>query len=311
MTTRILVERQHLARARIDDLPEAPLAHLEVRVRTGRFALTANNVTYGLAGDMVGYWNFFPAAPPEGLIPVWGFATVSESRAPELPEGTRLWGFLPLASDLVMRPADVSRRGFTDAAPHRAALPPLYNHYALTDADSPELAEAGDARSLLFPLTTTGFVLADWLADQGFLGATQVLVSSASSKTGFGLGFNLGPHGIHRIGLTSAANRGFVERLGAFDTVLDYAAIRGLDPGIPTVFVDMAGNPDVTSAIHHHFGDCLKASVAVGLTHQQAGGPARLPGPQPAFFFAPDQMAKRDRDWGPGEIGRASCRERV
>jgi hypothetical protein len=305
MTTRILVDRRNLASTRIETAAETPLAEGEVRVKTGRFALTANNVTYGLAGDLVGYWNFFPAPLPEGVIPVWGFATVSESRAPALPVGTGLWGFLPFASDVVMRPVGVTPHGFVDGADHRAMLPGLYNHYALTAADSADLAAAGDARSLYFPLFTTGFVLADWLADQAFLGASQVLVASASSKTGYGLAFNLAGAGVRRIGLTAPANLAFTRALGAYDEVLAYADLSGLDPSVASVFVDMAGNPRTTAAVHQHFGSQLKASVAVGLTHQQGGQPTTgLPGPQPAFFFAPTQIEKRDQDWGPGELRR-------
>ena len=33
----------------------------EVLIRIDHFALTANNITYGVAGDAVGYWQFFPA----------------------------------------------------------------------------------------------------------------------------------------------------------------------------------------------------------------------------------------------------------
>ena len=44
---------------------EAPapddLAPGRVLFRVERFALTANNVTYALAGDGLGYWRFFPA----------------------------------------------------------------------------------------------------------------------------------------------------------------------------------------------------------------------------------------------------------
>ncbi|NRA84799.1 MAG: DUF2855 family protein [Gammaproteobacteria bacterium] len=29
-----------------------------------KFALTANNITYGMTGDTLGYWLFFPATPP-------------------------------------------------------------------------------------------------------------------------------------------------------------------------------------------------------------------------------------------------------
>jgi hypothetical protein len=46
----------------------------------------------------------------------------------------------------------------------------------------------------------------------------------------------------------------------------------------------------------------------VGVTHWEelgAGG-GELPGPKPAFFFAPDRVAKRSAEWG-----RASLEQRV
>jgi hypothetical protein len=302
---RILVDRARLVDARV--VGEAPraLGEGEVRVKTGRFALTANNVTYGVAGDMVGYWHFFPADAPDGVIPVWGFGEVVESRSAALPVGSRLWGFLPLASHVVMLPGQVSARGFVDMAAHRQALPGLYNHYALTAGDSDDLKAAGDARSLWFPLLMTGFVLADWLQDNDAFGAGQVIIGSASSKTAIGLAHHLGAGGPARVGLTSAENRGFVEALGLYERVLDYGSVESLDAGVPAVFVDMAGSRAVTAAVHGHFGDGLKASVAVGMTHWQERGAAdRLPGPKPEFFFAPTQIEKRDRDWGPGELRR-------
>ncbi|MBT7392469.1 DUF2855 family protein, partial [archaeon] len=33
----------------------------EVLLRIEKFSFTANNVTYGVAGDTIGYWKFFPA----------------------------------------------------------------------------------------------------------------------------------------------------------------------------------------------------------------------------------------------------------
>ena len=53
----------------------------EVLLRVDRFGLTANNITYGVVGDLMGYWNFFPAPEGWGRIPVWGFADVVASRA--------------------------------------------------------------------------------------------------------------------------------------------------------------------------------------------------------------------------------------
>ena len=67
----------------IHPLP-ASLSAGQVRLSIERFALTANNITYGVAGDMIGYWQFFPAENNWGRIPVWGVATVAESNCDDI-----------------------------------------------------------------------------------------------------------------------------------------------------------------------------------------------------------------------------------
>ncbi|MEM7135677.1 MAG: DUF2855 family protein [Myxococcota bacterium] len=37
--------------------------------RVDRYALTANNISYATAGDMIGYWRFFPAEEGWGRLP--------------------------------------------------------------------------------------------------------------------------------------------------------------------------------------------------------------------------------------------------
>ena len=111
----------------------------EAVFRIDSFALTANNVTYGAVGDLVGYWNFFPASEDGwGRIPVWGFADVAASRG---RGHRRRRPLLRLLADVdrtrCVRPASISPAGFTDVTPHRAALPPIYNRYAKTPARSP------------------------------------------------------------------------------------------------------------------------------------------------------------------------------
>ena len=100
-------------------------------MRVDRFALTANNITYGVVGERIGYWAFFPpqdnADGGWGIIPVWGFADVVRSRCAEIPEGTRLYGYFPMASHWVMRPARVTEARMIDGSDHRQALPPVYN----------------------------------------------------------------------------------------------------------------------------------------------------------------------------------------
>lgn len=54
--------------------------------------------------------------------------------------------------------------------------------------------------------------------------------------------------------------------------------------------------------VHEHFGDALRHSALVGATHWQGRAGAdrsTLPGPEPALFFAPSQIQKRNKDWGP------------
>jgi hypothetical protein len=42
-------------------------------------------------------------------------------------------------------------------------------------------------------------------------------------------------------------------------------------------------------------------SAMVGASHWEEGGTmGKLPGAKPTFFFAPGQIAKREKEWGPG-----------
>lgn len=309
MMTRVLVNRSNFGEARIEPAPLPVPGEGEVLVKTGAFGLTANNITYALSGDMIGYWKFFPVAENSwGIVPVWGFAEVIASHCADLPVGSRFWGFLPMASHMVMRPEAVSPDGFVDGAEHRRALPDLYNRYQRTDHDSPELTAAADARSVMFPLLFTGWVLADYLEDNGYFGAEQVVIGSASSKTALGTAHYIGQlatRSIKLIGLTSLGNMEFVRGTDLYDQVLGYDVATVLSARVPTVFVDMSGNGPLVATLHRHFRDNLKASIGVGATHWDAPRNREvLPGPAPAFFFAPGQVLKREQDWGPGEIMR-------
>ena len=87
-----------------------------------RFAFTANNVTYGVVGERIGYWKFFPVADEGwGIIPVWGFADIVESKSQDVRSvGERLYGYWPMATHLVMAPDRVKETRLTDGAAHPA-----------------------------------------------------------------------------------------------------------------------------------------------------------------------------------------------
>ncbi len=66
------------------------------------------------------------------------------------------------------------------------------------------------------------------------------------------------------------------------------------------MYVDVAGDRDVLHAVHARLTDLLAHSMIVGSTHwdHRAEVDAPLAGPEPRFFFAPAQIAKRTQEWG-------------
>ena len=257
------VRRDELADARVVDDPLGEPADGQALLRVERFGLTANVITYAVAGDTIGYWRFFPAGEDGwGRIPAWGFAEVVASACDALADGDRLFGYLPMATHVLLTP-EARGSDVLDVTPHRAELPRAYNVYRR--AGKP--AEA-DARELVLrPLFLLCFLLADQLEAEDRSGAEQVLVSSASSKTALGLAHELGSSGARVTGLTSPGNLEFVRSTGVYDEVVSYADVGSLDAGIATVTVDMAGDGALRRAIHEHFGDSLRSSVLVGATH--------------------------------------------
>jgi hypothetical protein len=299
-----LVRRDDWGDCRFRTAAIPPLEDGQALLRVDRFALTANNVTYALAGDLLDYWGFFPAGEPGmGRIPVMGFGDVVASRQPDLSEGVRVFGFFPMSSHLLVQPEAVGATGFADGAAHRAKHAPTYRQYTRVDADPLyEGTASEDALMLLRGLFLTGFLIDDFLDESGFFGAPQVVVTSASSKTSIALAFQLARReGVRSIGLTSVRNRGFVERLGYYDDVVLYEDVAKLAASAPAVLVDMAGNAEVRKAVHQRFGERLVHHCAVGATHwSKGGGEEDLPGAKPAFFFAPARIVQRSKDWGPG-----------
>jgi len=296
------VRRDNIGETAFVPKPSRPLAKDQVRLAVEAFALTANNVTYGVFGDAMQYWSFFPAREGWGIIPVWGFATVEESENAAITKGERIYGYLPMASHFVVTAANVTPQSFGDVTSHRQGLPFFYNQYTRVAGDA-GFDPAHDAEQMLFrPLFTTGFLIDDFLADSNFFGARTVLVSSASSKTSIGLAHCLAKRGrdaCEVVGLTSRKNVAFVEGIGSYHRVVAYEDILSIAKDTPVVFVDMAGDAGLTSSVHSHFGDSLKYSCAVGASHWQSlAFGQQFPGPQPILFFAPSRAEQRLADWG-------------
>jgi hypothetical protein len=271
-----LVSKSDWKRHRFDDAPVPEIGDGQVLFRVDRFAFTANNISYALAGDVIA------------------------SNHPGVAEGTRCFGFYPMSRYLVIEPSAAGPGGIMDGASHREGLAPAYNQYSPTGSDALYQPEHEDALMLMRGLFMTSFLADDSIAEKGF-GEQLMLISSASSKTSIALAHLVSTSGrVRAVGLTSERNLEFVRKLGCYDQV------PSLDAATPSVYVDMAGNGGLRRSVHEHLGDQLTHSCTIGATHwdQTGGGDEGLPGPKPEFFFAPGQIQKRAADWGPAELQR-------
>ncbi len=297
-------ELQSTEFAAAPDVEEIDLQPGQALLAIDAFSFTANNISYATFGDLMSYWNFFPADDGWGRIPVWGFADVVRSECDGVAVGERFYGYLPMSSYLVVTPGNVTESGFSDAAPHRAELHQIYNNYMRCSTDPTYNAAREGEIMLMRPLFSTSFLIDDFLDDNGCFGAEAVVMSSASSKTAYGTAFMLARReGIKTIGLTAAGNLDFTERLGLYDQVLSYDQVGELDADAPVVYVDFSGDAGVRAAIHNRLGDALLFDSTVGATHiGELGAADGLPGPAPVLFFAPAQAKKRSDEWGADQL---------
>ena len=287
----LAVDRSDLSRTRLTRAPLPDLAPGEALLRVDRVGVTANNVTYAVLGEAFRYWEFFPTDPGWGVVPLWGFAEIAESRVEGLPAGGRVYGYLPSGSHLVVRPGRVDERGFRETSDHRATLPSPYNTYALTTGDPAYEPGREDLQVLFRPLFWTSFMLADWLVDTGAMGAERIVLSSASSKTAYGAAHELQRQGRDVVGLTSPRNVGFTEGLGCYRAVLPYDAVGELPATVPTLYADLAGDASLTAALRDRLGPSLVHEVVVGVTHQEAAPAGTLTETGPGCSSPPTRCA--------------------
>ncbi len=285
----------------------------EICLKVDRFAFTSNNITYGVAGDMLGYWQFFPPKVSQsegwGILPVWGFADVIESKAEGIPVGDRIFGYFPPATHTKMTPVNITDTNFVEGADHRAALSPGYNQYSRVAGEAGYNPDMDDMRMLLFPLHVTSFCLHDYVSSADWFGAKQVIIISASSKTSLGLAYAL--HSDETappaVGLTSSRNLDFVNGVGYYDEAVTYDALGGIK-NVPTVIVDMSGNASLIKELRAHLGDNMTHCVKVGFTHWEALGSSAMEDQDERVtqFFAPAHIQQRMSDWGTAEFRKCS-----
>lgn len=302
--TDFLLDRNDISKSKVAERAFPELAAGDVLLEIERFGLSANNITYAVLGDAMGYWKFFPAPDGFGSVPVWGHAIVVESNSDQITVGARFFGYFPLSTHVAVTPTHVSAAGFVDGAAHRAELPPVYQRYMLVDEESIPGSPDEDQLSLWRPLFTTSFGVADFVGANDAFGAESAVLTSASSKTALASAYCLkhSASNLELVGLTSPGNVEFCEKTDYYDRVVSYDKIDEIGQS-STLVIDFAGNDATLDAIAAFAGEKLKRAVIVGVTHWQdrESSLTEMP-PGREFFFLPTWIEKRRLDWGAGEF---------
>lgn len=300
------IRRQSLVR----EYSGAPLQDGQVLVSLNTFGFTSNNISYAVGGDEFDYWKYFPfGSESDGIVPVWGYASISRSGHSDISEGEEIFGFFPMASQVVLQPSAIRDAYFFDGAEHRRALHPVYNQYFRTKHDPNHIESYRDLRTNIYPLFATSFAIDDMLDQNDFFGAERIVICGASSKTAIGLASLLAKRGeITTIALTSTKNRKFVQLSGLYDGVLDYHDATSLKVGPSTICVDFSGSGALIETIHATLGSSIVHSMRVGRSHWEKSVRVRrgLRGARPQLFMAFRHIAERQK-----EVGTSAYLERL
>lgn len=312
MNHNLLVHKNEINKIKLDESPIPEIQDGEVLLKIEKFAMTTNNITYAVVGHRIGYWNFFPAEEPFGIVPVWGYASVAESKHDGVGVGERVYGYFPMGKYLKVKVGKNNPFGFVDVAEHRIKLPKIYNFYPKVKNDISYDSSTEDYAPIFRPLFTTSFLNYHFLKENDFFGSEQIMITSASSKTGLGLGYLLNKNkdtdGKKVLGLTSSRNVDFVKGTGYYDEVISYDDLESSVSNNASTIVDMAGNSKLLQRANQHLGENLKFISLIGLTDWSAEKEFKSI-PNSNFFFAPSFAQILYEKWGMEKANQTIAQE--
>lgn len=303
-TQQIWVDKQDLNDTKVvqDTLSDDVLGENDVLLKIEQFGFSANNITYASMGEKMGYWGFFPAGAGYGIIPVWGFAVVQRSMHPDIEEGERVFGYLPMASHWVIRAGNVAKHGFKDVHPNRNSISPVYDQYLRCSADPAYNLDREVWQQAFRPLFMTSFVLDEFVHNNAE--QSVILISSASSKTATGCACLMRHQrdkrqsGFRIIGLTSKANRDMVCDSNCYDDVITYSDADQLSGDDSYWLLDFAANGEMLATLKRHLGNALDRITLIGATDWQSKTKPDRAGLKADIFFAPAHVKHLQQEWG-------------
>ena len=263
-------------------------------------ALTSNNVTYAVAGDLLDHWGFFPGELPWGRVPAMGYGTVIQW-ATATSRKCRHFGFFPMADQHIVL-ANGTDAGLFGIGVHQGPHATAYRQFADVAKD-PSWDPDREARVALLGLFLTSWLAEDLLFDNDN-GADVTIITSASSRAGDGLVSSTARWGECRPHLRGQSR--FVERLGCYTEIVTYDKVGEIDNNRRSVVVDMAGNGGPcrrAQSLRWHAGpfDGNRRRVIKSFGQHEMADPAF-----PVLLRS--ARSRSTRDWGASEPMRQSVR---
>ncbi|KAH2983322.1 hypothetical protein KXW58_000515 [Aspergillus fumigatus] len=169
--------RQH-AVVNLDSSLDEELPVSALRARPILLGLTSNNLSYARGGDLLHWWETYPVphtAPPPyndqaswGIVPAWGYATVTESSVPGIAPDSVIWGYWPTSTSptlLRLEPSDLQGH-WVEVSSHRQQLMPIYNRYEqiLPENEEPDEMAWG---AVLRGVWIAGYLLSEYVYTTG------------------------------------------------------------------------------------------------------------------------------------------------
>ncbi|PLN74647.1 hypothetical protein BDW42DRAFT_58249 [Aspergillus taichungensis] len=299
--------RQH-AVIELVSSPDHGLPTSSLRARPILLGLTSNNLSYARGGDLLHWWKTYPVpstAPAPyndqsswGIVPAWGYATVTESNIPEIIPDSLLWGYWPtstLPTLLCLERSDPEEH-WVEVSNHRQQLMPLYNRYERVLFDEKNLDDM--AWSTVFRgVWVAGYLLSEyvfssdprarepihplgaasklpWSADDADLSTAVVMVLGASTKVArsflwclFNRPRESGPLGLVQVTsspdvLQELADKGWggkSKTLAYTETKQATEWIKGLQP-LKLVIVDCGARDNILNQIYRNIQESALSS---------------------------------------------------
>ncbi|GFF44991.1 hypothetical protein IFM46972_07684 [Aspergillus udagawae] len=207
---------QHAA-VSIPSLVGQKLPSSSLRARPVLLGLTSNNLSYARGGDLLHWWKTYPVpltAPSPyndqslwGIVPAWGYATVTESNIPGITPDSLIWGYWPTSTSptlLRLEPSEPEGH-WVEVSSHRQQLMPIYNRYEQVLPDEGRELDERAWSTLFRGVWVAGYLLSEyvfppdlrarqlvhplgaasklpWSADDADLSSAVVVVLGASTK---------------------------------------------------------------------------------------------------------------------------------